>query len=231
MKQLFSFSGTLSTLIACLYNLRFMNNILNIHTILTIAAATSIFCYRIASQSLESPFEDIKTWDPVNIVNVFWAILIIQFVFEILSYIGALRNCCFKSVDIEPSKRFVYNKPKAKTEDIFYDPMMEEPWNVEEVKLNLVKSASHLMLNNMMLIVILLMRPHNVIMVPSIYVTCVLTSKCMDHKLLDSKSGRKTEVVDIVSRTLVHMWIGILFYFYQVRFVCIPFAYLYGYSE
>ncbi|CAB3231757.1 unnamed protein product [Arctia plantaginis] len=209
--------GTLSTLVACLYNLRYMNNILNIHTVLTIAATASIFCYRIASQALESPFEDIKTWDPVNIVNVFWAILIIQFVFEILSYIGALRYCGFQPLDTQTpaSKRFVYNKPKAKTEDYFYDPMMEEPWNVDEVKLNLVRSASHLMLNNMMLIVILLMRPHNVIMVPSIYLTCVLTSKCMDHKLLDSKSGRKTDVVDIISRTLVHMWIGMLFYFYQ----------------
>lgn len=118
------------------------------------------------------------------------------------------------------TNKFVYNKPKAKTEDYFYDPMIEEPWNVNDVKLNLVRSASHIMMNDLMLIVLLLMRPHNVVMVPSIYMTCVLTSQCMDHKLLDSKSGRNTDVVDVLSRTLVHMWIGIVFYFYQVCFCC-----------
>lgn len=133
------------------------------------------------------------------------------------SYIGSLKACGLKPVDFSATK-FVYNKPKAKTEDYFYDNLVEEPWNLEEVKLNFVRSMCHLMLNNLMLIVALLMRPHNVIMVPSIYITCVLTSECMDHKLLDSKSSRKTEVVDIISRTLVHMWIGILFFFYQVSF-------------
>lgn len=174
-----------------------------------------------ASKALETPFEDIKTWEPVQIVNVFWAILLVQFVLEILSYIGALKSCGLKPVDSKNSNstKFVYNKPKAKTEDYFYDTLVEEPWNVEEVKLNLVRSASHLMLNDLMLIVALLMRPHNVIMVPSIYITCVLTSECMDHKLLDSKSSKKTEVADIISRTLVHMWVGILFFFYQVSLV------------
>lgn len=209
--------GTLATLVICLWNLRYLNNVLNIQSGLTIAAVGCILFYRIASKALETPFEDIKTWDPVQIVNVFWAILIVQFVLEILSYIGALKSCGLKPVDSKNSNstKFVYNKPKAKTEDYFYDTLIEEPWNVDEVKLNLVRSASHLMLNDLMLIVALLMRPHNVIMVPSIYITCVLTSECLDHKLLDSKSGRKTEVADIISRTLVHMWIGILFFFYQ----------------
>ncbi|KAJ8717987.1 hypothetical protein PYW07_005917 [Mythimna separata] len=209
--------GTLATLVICLWNLRYLNNVLHIQSGLTIAAVACILCYRVASKALESPFEDIKTWDPVQIVSVFWAILIVQFALEIVSYIGALKSCGLKPVDSKNgnSTKFVYNKPKAKTEDYFYDSLIEEPWNVEEVKLNLVRSASHLMLNDLMLIVALLMRPHNVIMVPSIYITCVLTSECMDHKLLDSKSGRKTEVADIISRTLVHMWIGILFFFYQ----------------
>lgn len=220
LKLHFIFPGTLATLVICLRNLRYLNNVVYIQSGLTIAAVGCIFCYRIASKSLESPIEEIKTWDPVLIVTMFWAILIVQFFLEMYSYVGSLKHCGLKPIDLSDyttsATKFVYNKPKAKTEDYFYDPSMEEPWNVEEVKLNLVRSASHIMLNDLMLIVLLLMRPHNVIMVPSIYVTCVLTSDCMDHKLLDSKSGRKTEVVDILSRTLVHMWIGILFFFYQV---------------
>ncbi|XP_075981249.1 phosphatidylinositol glycan anchor biosynthesis class G isoform X2 [Anticarsia gemmatalis] len=209
--------GTIGTLLVCIRNLRYMNNVLHIHTILTLAAGFCILSYRISTKTLDVPLEDIQTWDPVQIVNVFWAVLILQFIFEVLSYIGAFRTCGLKPLeDITPAtNKFVYNVPKAKTEDHFYDPVMDEPWNVEEVKLNFVRSSSHLMLNNMMLIVTLLMRPHNVIMVPSIFITCKLTSKCMDHKLLDSRSGKRTEVVDILSRTLVHMWIGILFFFYQ----------------
>lgn len=176
-----------------------------------------MLCYRIASNTLETPIDDIKTWDPVKIVDVFWAILIAQFLLEIVSYIGILKSCGLQPTrNNQSANKFEYSKPKAKSEDYFYDNLMEEPWNVEEVKLNLVRGLSHLMLNDLMLIVCLLMRPHNVVMVPSIFVTCVLTSQCMDHKLLDSKSGKKTEVADILSRTLVHMWIGILFFFYQV---------------
>ncbi|XP_063894431.1 GPI ethanolamine phosphate transferase 2 isoform X1 [Helicoverpa armigera] len=209
--------GTIATLAICLYNLRYVNNVVYIQTGLTIAAVVCILCYRITSKALETPIDEIKTWDAVQIVSIFWAILIAQFILEILSYIGALKSCGLKPVERNASSanKFVYNKPKAKTEDYFYETLIEEPWNVDEVKLNLVRSISHLMLNDLMLIVVLLMRPHNVIMVPSIYITCVLTSECMDHKLLDSKSGKKTEVVDILSRTLVHMWIGILFFFYQ----------------
>ncbi|PZC83148.1 hypothetical protein B5X24_HaOG208621 [Helicoverpa armigera] len=209
--------GTIATLAICLYNLRYVNNVVYIQTGLTIAAVVCILCYRITSKALETPIDEIKTWDAVQIVSIFWAILIAQFILEILSYIGALKSCGLKPVErnATSANKFVYNKPKAKTEDYFYETLIEEPWNVDEVKLNLVRSISHLMLNDLMLIVVLLMRPHNVIMVPSIYITCVLTSECMDHKLLDSKSGKKTEVVDILSRTLVHMWIGILFFFYQ----------------
>lgn len=194
-----------------------MNNIVHIHSGFTIAAVFCILCYRIASGALDTPLIA-ANWDPVFIVDIFWAILIAQFAFEFISYIGAFKNCGLKPIETKTpdSNKFVYNKPKAKTEDYFYDSMIEEPWNVDEVKLNFVRSASYIMVNDLMLIVILLMRPHNVIMVPSIYMTCVLTSQCMDHKLLDSKSTRKTDVVDVLSRTLVHMWIGIVFFFYQV---------------
>lgn len=185
---------------------------------LTIVATVCILCYRVATGTLHSPFPDIKTWDTVHIVNVFWGLIIAQFVLEICTYAGIFKSC---GVQIEPTKmsstKFVYNKPKEKTEDFIFDPVIEEPWNIDEVKLNLTRSISHLMLNSMMLIVVLLMRPHNVIMVPSIFITCQLTSKCMDHKLLDFKSAKRTDVVDVLSRTLVHMWIGILFFFYQVR--------------
>ncbi|XP_050550954.1 GPI ethanolamine phosphate transferase 2 isoform X1 [Spodoptera frugiperda] len=208
--------GTIGTLVICLRNLRFLNNVKHIQSMLTIAAVVCVLCYRIASNTLETPIDDIKTWDPVKIVDVFWAILIAQFLLEIVSYIGILKSCGLQPTrNNQSANKFEYSKPKAKSEDYFYDNLMEEPWNVEEVKLNLVRGLSHLMLNDLMLIVCLLMRPHNVVMVPSVFVTCVLTSQCMDHKLLDSKSGKKTEVADILSRTLVHMWIGILFFFYQ----------------
>ncbi|XP_061720675.1 GPI ethanolamine phosphate transferase 2 [Cydia pomonella] len=209
--------GTVATLGICLYNLRYTNNLGHLHTIFTTAAALCIFCYRIATDSLDSPFEDIKSWDTVHIVNVFWVILIAQFIFEFLTYVGVFKNCGVNPAtrNTVSSNRFDYNKSKAKTEDYFYEPMIEEPWNLEDVKLNLARSMSHLMLNDLMLIIALLMRPHNVIMVPSVYITCVLTSECIDHKLLDSRSGRNTEVVDILSQTLVHVWIGCLFFFYQ----------------
>ncbi|XP_037295273.1 GPI ethanolamine phosphate transferase 2 isoform X2 [Manduca sexta] len=213
--QLHLIIGTFATLAICLYNLRHMNNFLHIHTALTIAATAAILFYRIATQALNWPLEDVKTWNPVDIVTVFWAILIVQFIFEILTYIGLFKSCGLKTTNALESNKFVYNKPKAKTEDYFYDSTIEEPWNIDEVKLNLARSVSHIMLNDMMLIIILLMRPHNVIMVPSVYVTCALTSKCMNHNLLDSKLDRRTEVVDILSRTLVHMWIGVVFFFYQ----------------
>lgn len=212
--QLHLIIGILGTYIVCLYNVRYMNNIYNVHNAFTVCGIACIIIYKMATQVLESPIEDINYWDPVAIVNVFWGVLVIQFLFEILSYIGAFKSWGFGLKSNQRNKNFVYNKPKAKTED-FYTNEIEEPWNVDEVKLNLVTSLSHLMFNNLMLIVILLMRPHNVVMVPSIFVTCVLTSKCMDHKLLDSKCKKRTEVVDILSRTLVHMWIGMLFFFYQ----------------
>lgn len=216
-KFLFIFSGTLATLSICLYNLRYTNNVMQFQSAITIVATTCIFCYRVATSALHSPFHGIKSWDTVHIINVFWGLLIAQFVFEILTFAGIFKSC---GVQLEPTKmssnKFVYHKPKEKTEDYIFDPVIEEPWNIDEVKLNLARSISHLMLNSMMLIVVLLMRPHNVIMVPSIYVTCLLTSKCMDHKLLDFKSAKRTDVADVLSRTLVHMWIGILFFFYQV---------------
>ncbi|XP_049877149.1 GPI ethanolamine phosphate transferase 2 [Pectinophora gossypiella] len=212
--QLHLVVGTLATLAICLHNVRHMNNVMWMHTIFTVVATICILCYRIATQTLYSPFDDTKHWDTVAIVDVFWAILSTQFVFELATYIGLFKACGVNPT-VKSDKKFVYSKPKAKTEDYFYDEMVEEPWNVDEVKLNLVRSLSHLMLNDMMLIIVLLMRPHNVIMVPSVYVTCVLTSKCMDHKLLDVTAGRRTEIVDVLSRTLVHMWIGCLFFFYQ----------------
>ncbi|KAL0869706.1 hypothetical protein ABMA27_005946 [Loxostege sticticalis] len=212
--------GTLATLLICIRNLQYSNNILQMHTALTVLSTLCILAYRVATKSLDCLFSDVETWDTVIIVNVFWGLITAQFVFEFLTYIGIFKTCGLNNTTLnkpcEPcGHKFEYTKPKAKTEDYFYDSMVEEPWNVNEVKLNLVRSISHLMLNNMMLVVILLMRPHNVIMVPSIYLTCVLTSKCLDHKLLDAKSGRNTETVDVVSQTLAHLWIGYVFFFYQ----------------
>lgn len=199
----------------CLYNLRHMNNIMQMQSAMTILATAFILIYRIATNALYTPFEKMKTWDTVVIVNIVWCLLAAQFIFEILSYTGV-----FNIINFDPSikynNKFVYNKPKAKTEDYYYDPIMEEPFNLEDVKLSLARSLSHILLNHSMLIIILLMRPHNVIMVPSVYITCVLTTKLMDHKLLDNKPGRRTEVVDTLSQTLVHLWIGFLFFFYQV---------------
>ncbi|KAM3957193.1 GPI ethanolamine phosphate transferase 2-like [Aphomia sociella] len=208
--------GTLLTLAICLWNLRYMNNVAHLHTAFTIVATICILCYRVTTKALYSPFEDIPSWDPVNIVDFFWGILIAQFVFEILTYIGIFKNCGINPNKSTPnSNKFAYNKPKAKQEDYFYDTLVEEPWNLEEVKLSLARSISHLMLNYIMLIIILLMRPHNVIMVPSIYITCMLTAKCLDHKLLDVRPGRDTEIVDTLSQVLVHFWIGQVFFFYQ----------------
>lgn len=186
------------------------------HTIFTSVSAGCILAYRIATKSLDIPLEDVKSWDTVLIVDVFWFSITAQFFFEVLTYIGTFRLCGITTRQAPSSKKFVYNMPKAKTEDFFYDRMVEEPWNLNEVKLNFVRSMSHLMLNNIMLVVILLMRPHNVIMAPSVYITCVLTSKTLDHKLLDTKSGRNTEAVDVMSQTLAHLWIGAVFFFYQV---------------
>ncbi|KAJ2948287.1 hypothetical protein O0L34_g7521 [Tuta absoluta] len=212
--QLHLVVGTLATLIICLYNIRYLNNVMNIHALFTIAATICILCFRVATQNLYSPFEEMTKLDTVAIVDIFWAILTVQFIFEIATYIGIFKTCCINP-HIKTDNKFVYNRPKEKTDDYFYDEIVQEPWNVEDVKLNLARSLSHIMLNDMMLIIILLMRPHNVIMVPSVYVTCLLTSQCMDHTLLDRQAGRKTEIVDVLSRTLVHLWIGSVFFFYQ----------------
>ncbi|XP_013136986.1 PREDICTED: GPI ethanolamine phosphate transferase 2-like [Papilio polytes] len=202
--------GTLTTLGICLWNVRYMNNYMYVHSILTILATICILSYRIASDTLESPFLDIKSWDTITIVNIFWAILIIQALYEIVIYAGI-----FKSCGCNPgTNKFGYNKHKVKTEDYFYEPA-EEPWNVDNVKLNLARSLSHIMLNDLMLIVILLMRPHNVIMVPSVFVTSVMISKCLDHKLLDGRTGKGKEVADLIGQSLVHVWIGMVFFFYQ----------------
>ncbi|XP_013163026.1 PREDICTED: GPI ethanolamine phosphate transferase 2-like isoform X1 [Papilio xuthus] len=202
--------GTLATLGICLWNVRHMNNYMYIHSILTILATICILSYRIASESLETPFSDIKSWDTITIVNLFWAILIIQALYEIIIYAGI-----FKSCGCDPgTKKFGYSKPKVKSEDYYYEPA-EEPWNVDSVKLNLVRSLSHIMLNDLMLIVILLMRPHNVIMVPSVFVTSVMISKCLDHRLLDGRAGKGKEVADLIGQSLVHVWIGMVFFFYQ----------------
>lgn len=188
-----------------------MNNYMQMHSAFTISAAACIIFYRITTNTLQTPIESMKTWDPIVIVNIFWALLIAQFIFEILTYTGLFKMCGFKPT----GAKFVYNKPKAKNEDYFYDEMTE-PWNLEEIKLKLARSISHIMYNDLMLIVVLLMRPHNVVMVPSIHFTCYLTSKCLNHKLLDARTSRRTDVVDVLSKSLVHLWIGVLFFFYQV---------------
>lgn len=184
-------------------------------------AAACIVCYRITSQALPAPHPHVLSWDPVHIVNVFWGLLIAQMTFEVLSFAGTFQKCGINIGDYRKVKddEFVYIKAKAKTEDFLYGISdVEEPWNSETVKLNLVRSVSHLVLNDMMLIIILLMRPHNVIMVPGVYVSCVLTSQCLDHSLLDMKPGKRKDVLDTLSRCLVHIWIGALFFFYQVFF-------------
>ncbi|XP_047507590.1 GPI ethanolamine phosphate transferase 2 isoform X1 [Pieris napi] len=195
--------GTLATLAICLRNIRHMNNHLKIHSVLTILSTLCIFLYRISAGSIRLPNE-VPKWDAEQVVQVFWWLLAAQTIFEVITYVGAFPN----------GNRFVYNKPKAKTEDYYYDSA-EEPWNLNDVKLNLARSLTHIMYNQMMLIIVLLMRPHNVIMVPSIYITCLLTAKCLDHKLLDSRPGRNTEGADTLSLTLAHIWIGAVFYFYQ----------------
>ncbi|XP_041984897.1 GPI ethanolamine phosphate transferase 2 [Aricia agestis] len=199
--------GTIVTLGICLWNVRYMNNYMQIHAALTVVATSCILCHKVAADSLYTPFPTLKTWDPVVIVNVFWCLLIAQVLFELATYVGALK-CGLRE------NKFEYKKPKEKSEDYFYD-QMDDPWNLDEVKLKLACSLSHVMLNQLMLIIILLMRPHNVIMVPSIYFTCMLTSKCLDHKLLDSRPGRDTEAVEYLSQALAHLWIGHLFFFYQ----------------
>ncbi|VVD06048.1 unnamed protein product [Leptidea sinapis] len=203
--------GTLTTLGICIWNGRHMNNYIHIHSLLTILATACILCYRISTDALYTPIATLRTWDSVAIVNVFWWILIFQVIFEILTYIGSFRPCGIK---LPVSNKFTYNKPKEKSEDYFYD-QMEEPWNVDDVRLNLARSLSHIMYNQLMLVIVLLMRPHNVVMVPSVYITCVITSKCLDHKLLDARPSRNVDVVDIIGRTLVHVWIGYVFFFYQ----------------
>nr|XP_034835508.1 GPI ethanolamine phosphate transferase 2 [Maniola hyperantus] len=203
--------GKVLTLGICLWNVRHMNNFMQMHSAITVSATACIFLYRIATNALQTRYTFIKTWDPVIIVNIFWGLLIFQVIFELATYVGIFTKCGFKP---NSNSKFGYTKPKAKTEDYFYD-QMDEPWNIEEVKLSLARSLSHIMYNDMMLIIILLMRPHNVIMVPSIFFTCVMTCKCLDHKLLDARPGRRTEVADVLSQALVHLWIGILFYFYQ----------------
>lgn len=207
------FSGTLLIMVVCLYNQRHMNNVMQFHSAITVLATACILCYRVATLTLYFPIEEVSTWDSVVIVNVLLGLIMAQLIFEVLSYTGIFK---IFAPTLNYDNQFVYNKPKAKTEDYHYEPIVQEPGNLEVVKLNLVKSLSHLMLNHLMLVIALLMRPHNVIMIPSIYFTCVLTSKCMDHKLLDSKPGRRTEIADTLSRTLVHLWIGYLFFFYQV---------------
>ncbi|KAL4705581.1 hypothetical protein ACJJTC_006909, partial [Scirpophaga incertulas] len=206
---------TMATLGICLWNLRFTNNFMKVHSVLTIFSTLCVLAYRIATSTLNFPFADIATWDTVAIVSFFWASITAQFVIEILSYIGIFKWCGMNPTNQAKNQKFDYIKPKAKTEDYFYDSLVEEPWNLDDVKLNLARSISHLMLNNMMLTIILLMRPHNVIMVPSIFFTCVLTSKCLDHKLLDTKRGRNTDIADVLSLTLSHLWIGAVFFFYQ----------------
>ncbi|CAK1552959.1 unnamed protein product [Leptosia nina] len=201
--------GTLLTLAICLWNIRHMNNYMKFHSIITILATLCILCYRITTNALHSPFEEIKSWDNVLIVEIFWWLLAGQTIFEAITYLGVFKACGYN-----PNSKFAYSKPKEKSEDYFYD-IMEEPWNINDVKLNLARSLTHIMYNQMMLIIVLLMRPHNVIMVPSIYITCLITAKCLDHKLLDARPGRNTEAADILGLTLAHIWIGAVFYFYQ----------------
>ncbi|XP_061384238.1 GPI ethanolamine phosphate transferase 2 isoform X1 [Danaus plexippus] len=190
--------GTFLTFLTCMVNVKHMNNIMQMHSALTVVAFGCVVAYRMATGSITSLTT--KSIDPVIIVNIFWGILISQFIFEIVSYIGVSRF----------SNKFGYTKPKEKSEVPFY----VDPWCVDDVKLKLANSISHIMYNDMMMIIVLLMRPHNVIMVPSVHLTCKLTSICLDHRLLDSRV-KKTEIADLLSKTLVHLWIGMLFFFYQ----------------
>lgn len=192
------------------------------HSAFTIVSTLCILCYRIASGAL-LPFMGIEKWDTVLIVNVFWGLFIAQIVFEVLTYAGTFTACIqpYQSQNCEKkliNNMFVYNKPKQKTEDFVFDSDVSEPWNLNEVKLNFVRSLSHLVFNDMMLIIILLMRPHNVVMVPGVYFTCMLTSKCLKHDLLDSRRTKTHDVLDALSMTLAHLWIGFVFFFYQVRY-------------
>lgn len=185
---------------------------MHFHSALTISAGVCLFLYRIAAGALDSPNSWLRTLDAVDVVHVFWALLMAQFAYEILTYVGALKVCR------DRTNRFGHTKPKVKSEDYHYEEAAE-PWNVDATKLGLARSLSHLMLNDMMLIVALLMRPHNVIMVPSVVATCSLTARCLDHNLLDPRGSRGKEVADLIGQALAHVWIGMLFFFYQVVFL------------
>lgn len=203
--------GIFFTTAICLWNLRHTRNICNINTVLTILATLCILCYRIITESLPTPSSDILKWDTVQVVNVLWTLLIVQMILEVLTYTSAFKNCMI-NIKLRKIHELKYSKLKDKVEDFVYQ---DEPCNIDKVKLDLVRSVAHLALNDMMLIIILLMRPHNVIMVPSTYITCVLASQCLDHSLLDVKPGKRKDVLDTLSRCLVHIWIGIVFFFYQ----------------
>ncbi|CAH2234693.1 jg1495, partial [Pararge aegeria aegeria] len=149
--------GTILTFGVCLWNVRHMNNFMQMHSALTVCATACVFLYRISTNALDTRYAFLKTYDPVIIVNVFWGLLIFQVLFELATYIGMFTKCGFKPKNNR--NKFTYTKPKAKSEDYFYDEM-DEPWNIEEVKLNLARSLTHIMYNDMMLIIILLMRPH-----------------------------------------------------------------------
>lgn len=245
--KLINFSAIISIGFICIKNINGFKNILSIKTWLTIGATVCIFCYRVTSLSIHVPFY-FPALNEVLSVRIFWILIFAMMISDIVQSTNYLSNnngskmtrkykSQKRSESLEETSS-VYiqpNRPKQRNIDSNLheihstdmhptSQLLSESFvanNEPCTKMHILTCRTNTFLNIMILVCSLLLRPHNLILVPSLY----MTSKCINN-ILDYKLGSRlfrfdtakddTESKNTFCKTIFHIWIGAVFYFYQV---------------
>lgn len=191
---------------------------------LTISAALCIFYYRVTTQAIQVPFFGHIEMNEFYVIRIFWLIVLTIIIIEIWS---AKTYITHKTKDFKTTKNVNTSSDTSKPSYATYTSvdsvgsgtLLSSAVAEVSFKMKILKSRVNTYVNVMMLICSLYLRPHNHILVPSIYLTSTIVNKILDHRfdtiLLSQKENFCSK--NTFCKTLFHLWIGSLFYFYQVN--------------
>ncbi|XP_077298433.1 phosphatidylinositol glycan anchor biosynthesis class G isoform X2 [Arctopsyche grandis] len=232
--SLFSIAALFSTIAICQNNLQTTLIPYKTNCVLIIAATLCIFLYRVTIQSIHIPFYGYLDFNENYIVRVFWVVILIIILIEIWSSKQYIEKEIKSVVSVE-SRSSNPTKVTYVGENYAFGAKNHQKYNVPgqvdssssfllssihtevSFRMKLMKSRTNVFINVMMLVCSLYLRPHNLILVPSICITSKIVNRILDHKFdsilptYKEKSSRK----NVFCKTLFHIWMGSLFYFYQ----------------
>lgn len=190
---------------------------------LTISAGLCIFYYRVTTQAVHIPFFGHAKFNEFFLIHSFWIIILAIVIIEIWS---ARTYITQETKDLKVNKNAKVNIDATATNYPTYSSiesmgsgiMLSSVVTGDSFMMKILKSRVNTYVNIMMLICSLYLRPHNHILVPSIYLTSTLVNKILDHRFDTILLSQKEKFCskNTFCKTLFHIWIGSLFYFYQV---------------